>query len=97
MKAGRPPKNSNPARPFRTLASLRISKRQSADWQKIAQIPPAEFEQYLADGLSTSAMIRKWHGAKARRLASLGRMAAELRAAGWTVFPPVDDAGEASP
>jgi hypothetical protein len=37
---------------------------------------------------TTGGIIRAWHGAKARRVASLKRMAEELRAAGWTVFPP---------
>ena len=92
IKVGRPPKNGNAARLL--LRNLSITKRQSADWQKLAQIPEAEFEALLADAgdnprrRSTGALIRRWHGEKARRIASLERMAAELREAGWTVFPP---------
>jgi hypothetical protein len=93
MKPGRPRKNGDPARPFGTLSDLGITKRQSADWQKLAQIPEDEFEAMLrAPGPTTSGMISAWHGARARRIASLELMAAELRAAGWIVFPPPSDA-----
>jgi hypothetical protein len=73
-----------------------ITKRQSSEWQKLAEIPDDEFERMLhepAKRLSTGGLIRKWHGTKKRRIASLERMAAELRAAGWTVFPPPDEGG----
>ena len=92
MKAGRPKKNGNAALPL--LRDIGLTKRQSADWQKLAAIPDADFEAILADlganrqRPSTGALIRIWHGAKARRVASLERMAAELREAGWSVFPP---------
>jgi hypothetical protein len=91
MRAGRPPKNGHTAVPFRTLASYGISKKQSSRWQKLAEIPTDDFEQILqaAGGrLSTAGILREWHGAKARRVASTERMANELRAAGWTVLPP---------
>jgi uncharacterized protein YjiS (DUF1127 family) len=95
MRAGRPPKNGHAERPFRTLADVGISKRQSSEWQKLAEIPEAEFLAITrniaaATGhpATTGGIIRAWHGAKARRVASLERMAEELRAAGWSVFPP---------
>jgi histone H3/H4 len=90
MKTGRPRKNGDPERPFGTLADVGISKRQSTLWQKMAQIPEAEFERMLKEGgpQTTAGIIRRWYGARERRLASLERMAMELRAAGWTVQPP---------
>jgi hypothetical protein len=92
MKRGRPRENGDPARPFGTLRDMGITKRQSAEWQKLAQIPDAEFEAMLrAPGRrTTGGLISTWHVRRARRLASLERMAAELRAAGWTVFPPTE-------
>jgi hypothetical protein len=95
LKRGRPKKNGDAARLF--LRDVKITKRMSAECQKLAQIPEADFLQMLADdkaaGKRTTegGMIRRWYGEKARRIASLERMAAELRAAGWTVFPPSDD------
>jgi hypothetical protein len=92
IRVGRPKKNGNAARLL--LRDVGITKRQSADWQKLAEIPEAEFAALLADAgdnprlRSTGALIRRWHGEKARRIASLERMAAEVREAGWTVFPP---------
>ncbi|MGH7037358.1 MAG: hypothetical protein ACREE4_23635 [Stellaceae bacterium] len=93
MRAGRPAKNGNAARPFPTLRELKISKRQSAEWQRLAAIPEADFEAIMhhgrtAERLTTGGILREWEGTKRRRVASLERMAAELRAAGWTVFPP---------
>jgi hypothetical protein len=100
MKRGRPRKNGDPERPFGTLSDIGMTKRQSPDWQKLAEIPEAEFmailkrQQDAGRRTSTAAIIREWHGARARRLASLERMAAELRAAGWTVFPPPEPDGD---
>jgi hypothetical protein len=81
MRAGRPPKNGHAERPFRTLADVGISKRQSSEWQKLAEIPEAEFLAITrniaaATGhpATTGGIIRAWHGAKARRVASLERM-----------------------
>jgi hypothetical protein len=94
MRAGRPPKNGNPARPL--LRDVGITKRQSADWQKLAEIPEADFLAILDEcrtagqRTTTGGIIRAWYGASPRRIASLERMAAELREAGWTVFPPSD-------
>ena len=95
MKAGRPPRNSHPVGPL--LRGLGISKRQAADWQKLAAIPEADFRRLLQEpagqdkrGMpNTSRIIAAAHGPRPRtRLASLERIAAELRAAGWAVFPP---------
>jgi hypothetical protein len=61
------------------------------------EIPDAEWEATLAAGrvgnqpLSTGKIIREHFDRKRGRLASLERMAAELRDAGWTVLPPDDD------
>ena len=89
MKRGRPAKNGDAVRP-KTLAQLGMTKRQSSEWQKLAQIPDAEFEAMLKGQQkpSTGSLIGEWHGRRERRIASLERMAAELRAAGWIVFPP---------
>jgi len=96
MMTGRPPKNGNPARPL--LRNIGISKRQSSEWQKLGQIPEREFLAIIQDQHAagrrptTGGIIRVWHGAKARRVASLERMAEELREAGWTVFAPTKPA-----
>ena len=69
------------------------AQRQSAEWQKLAEIPKTEFEvMFRAAGKRTTAgMNSAWHGARACRLASLERKAADLRAAGWTILPPEID------
>ena len=93
-------KKDDPERPFGTLSDIGMTKRQSSDWQKLAEIPGAEFmaipkrQQDAGRRTSTGTIIREWHGARARRLASLERTAAELRAAGWTVFPPPEPDGD---
>jgi hypothetical protein len=71
MKTGRARKNGNAARPFGTLAKMAVTKRQSAEWQKLAQTPAEEFERMLREQgkPSTGSLIREWHGAKPRRLA----------------------------
>jgi hypothetical protein len=95
MKPGRPRKSGGPAA-TKNAHTAGITKRQSAEWQKLAQIPDAEFEAMLKRQakLSTGSLVREGHGLRARRIASLERMAAELRVVGWTVFPPtLDDAG----
>ena len=98
-RGGRPPKAGSAARPVSdqvvTLKQSGITKTQSAQWQKLAKIPDDEFEELLrALGTcgvkpTTAGLIRTWfQGRGRRRPASLERMAAELRKAGWVVMPP---------
>jgi hypothetical protein len=58
MKRGRPKKTS----PDVTLSDLGISRKQSSDWQKLAEIPADEFEEYLAltPKPSTQAALRRF-------------------------------------
>jgi hypothetical protein len=98
-RGGRPPKTGGAARPVSdqvgSLKQLGITKTQSSQWQKLAKIPDDEFEELLrALGTygvkpTTAGLIRTWfQGRGRRRPASLERMAAELRKAGWVVIPP---------
>ena len=98
-RGGRPPKTGSAARPVYgqvvTLKQLGISKTQLAQWQKLAKIRDDEFEELLrafhVDSVKPTAagLIRTWcQGHGRRRPASLERMAAELRKAGWVVIPP---------
>ncbi len=73
MRPGRPPKNGHPARPFRTLAQIGLSKRQSSEWQRLAAIPEADFVNILRElqatgrRITTGGVLRAFYGAKARR------------------------------
>jgi hypothetical protein len=95
MRRGRPPKNGPAAGPFRTLAQMGVTKQQVHLWRQLADIPAEAFDEMLRTlpRLSRGAVLREWammnqRHPPARRPASLERMAAELRRAGWTVIPP---------
>jgi hypothetical protein len=61
-KAGRPSNNRCPeGTDFLTLRDRGISKKQSANWQKMAAIPDEEFEASLTDRThkpTTTGLIR---------------------------------------
>ena len=88
-RRGRPPTEYG-----KTLRRLGITRQQAHQWRRLAEIPEDVFEMLLRelDRPSTGALLREWdmkNQRHHRRLpASLERMAAELRRAGYTVFPP---------
>ena len=60
MKTGRPKKGSS----YRTLSELGITRNQSSQWQKLAEIPKEQFEEEMArpGKPNTSAIIRRYYG-----------------------------------
>jgi hypothetical protein len=103
-RGGRPRKTGDAARPVSgpvTLRELGFRKGVLTEAQKLAAIPEPDFEELLSayrrDGKkpTASGILRIWHQRPRRaRPASLERMAALLRQAGWTVTPPRGDDGD---
>jgi hypothetical protein len=100
-RGGRPRKTGRAALPASgpvTLAELGFKKGFLAQARRLAAIPSADLEELMAafhrEGrrVTASGILRVWHQTPRRaRPASLERMAALLREAGWTVIPPASD------
>ena len=59
VKKGAPKKKVKIIDHSSKLSDLGITKNQSSDWQKLADLPESEFETDVAEGLDTSAILQK--------------------------------------